>query len=117
MTSTAELTKLLRQTHIASDDEILSAAESALKKSKGDVLAQHTRVVALLKLERYEDASRVFEESGSEELKTTASLEHAYALYRSGKLKDAAKATKEGTGRGFIHLAAQSVCQHLEARI
>ena len=102
----SDLATLLRSTHITSHDEVLKAANNALKKSKSDAAAQHARVVALLKLDRYEDAVRAFDEFPS--LKDSAQLEYAYALYKAGKLEEAAKAADKGDERGLKHVLAQT---------
>jgi hypothetical protein len=104
----SDLAKLLRNSHITSDEDILKAANASLKASKTDVLAQHTRVVALLKLDRFEDAIRAFE-TGGDKLKETARLEYAYALYKTGSLKEAVKVAGQSEERGLAHVAAQSV--------
>ena len=76
------LTSLLKRTHIEDHAEILKAADSALKQSKGDLQTQHVRVVALLKLDRFDDAVKAVS-AGGDQLKQQASLEYAYALYLS----------------------------------
>ena len=109
-TPVPDLATLLRQTSISSHEEILKAANAALKKSKSDLTAQHTRVVALLKLDRFDDALRAFEEGGNK-LKNEARLEFAYALYKAGEL-DKAEEVSEKAGksdRGLLHVAAQTV--------
>ncbi len=110
--STAELAKLLRQTHLASHEELLRAANAALKASKTDTRARHVKVVALLKLDRYEDAVRAFDEPSAEELKEAAKLEYAYALYKTGRLEQAGKVAdgqdKGDIGRALKHVAAQT---------
>jgi signal recognition particle subunit SRP72 len=108
--SPPDLATLLRQTHISSNEDFLKAANGALKKSKSDLTAQHTRVVALLKLDRFDDALRAFEEGG-DKLKREASLEFAYALYKAGELEKAdviAGQANKGD-RGLLHVAAQTV--------
>lgn len=80
-----------------------------LKKSKADILTQHVKVVALLKLDRYDDAARFFEEAGNG-LKSQASLEYAYTLYKTGKLQEAAEQAAGIDGhRAAKHVQAQSV--------
>jgi signal recognition particle subunit SRP72 len=103
------LSTLLRQSSIADHEEVLKSCNAALKKSKNDIQAQHVKVVALLKLDRYDDALRVLEEGG-DALKRSASLEYAYSLYRCGKLNDAADvAAGLDSGRGAKHVEAQAV--------
>lgn len=106
-TMAATLTSLLKQTHIDDHDEILKSADSALKQSKGDLETQHVRVVALLKLDRFEDAIKALN-AGGEKLKQQASLEYAYALYKTGKAKEAAEIAAKGAQRGYSHIEAQS---------
>lgn len=103
------LSALLQRTTIEDDDEVLQACNAVLATSKGDLQAQHVKVVALLKLDRFEDSLRVFEEGG-DALKSRASLEWAYALYKVGKLNEAADiAAKTPAGRGAKHVEAQAV--------
>lgn len=103
------LSSLLQRTSIEDHGEVLSSANAVLGKSKGDVQAQHAKVVALLKLDRYEDALRVVEEGG-DALKQQAALEHAYGLYKSGRADDAIEVVARVGGRGASHLEAQAVC-------
>ena len=113
MTTTSDLTSLLRNTHITSDEDILRAANTTLKTSKNDATARHARIVALLKLDRFDDALRAFEESG-DALKEKAGLVYAYALYKAGELQKAEEvARKHGSGdgesaRGASHVLAQT---------
>lgn len=108
-----DLTSLLRQTHISSDEEFLIAANAALKKTEADTIAQRTRAVALLKLNRYSEATKVFDDAG-QQLKDLAPLEYAYALYKTGDLEQARKvAEKHGQENiGLAHLAGQIVSCH-----
>ncbi|KAG5953808.1 hypothetical protein E4U53_002415 [Claviceps sorghi] len=102
------LAALLRATSIDDHSEILKAANATLKINKTDELAQHTRVVALLKLDRFDDASRAISEGGFK-LQSSCVLEKAYALYKLGNL-DEAVAALHPTGlynRGLNHMAAQ----------
>ncbi|KAL0263158.1 Signal recognition particle subunit SRP72 [Diplodia seriata] len=105
------LAALLSQTHLDDHDEILKAANAQLAKSKSDVDAQHVRAVALLKLDRFDDALRQIEQGG-DALKKRVPLEHAYALYKTGKLADAeqvaASAATSNGGRGAQHVLAQA---------
>jgi signal recognition particle subunit SRP72 len=111
-----DLASLLRQAHLSSPPEdILKAANAALKASKSDVTAQRTKIVALLKLDRFEDALHILEEGG-EVLKEEAALEYAYALYKSGQLetaKEVAERHAASGSRGILHVAAQTVCAGL----
>lgn len=105
--SVPSLTSLLKQTHIEDHEEILNAANATLKQAKNDVEAQHVKVVALVKLDRFDDAIRMFETDG-DQLKDKARLEHAYALYKAGKPAEAAKLAAEGAQRGHKHVEAQA---------
>lgn len=114
MASTGDLTSLLRRTTLTDHEEILRAANAALKFSKTDTTARHARIVALLKLDRFEDALRAFDEAG-DALKEKAALEYAYALYKAGELSKAeAVARGAGEGRGMMHVLAQTTYRHEE---
>lgn len=101
------LAALLKKTHIEDDEEVLKAANTALKQNQGDVEALHVKVVALLKLDRYDDALHALD-NGGEKLKQRATLEHAYALYKSGKPAAAAELAQKGSQRGLQHIEAQA---------
>ncbi|KAF2652178.1 signal recognition particle protein-like protein [Lophiostoma macrostomum CBS 122681] len=105
--SAKSLSALLAQTSIDDPEEYLKAANAAIKKSKSDLEAQHTKLVALLKLDRHEDALKVLNDVP--QLQERARFEHAYALYISG---DAAKAVevaaKGDDSRAMKHVLAQS---------
>jgi signal recognition particle subunit SRP72 len=110
MAAVQSLSQLLQRSSIEEHDEVLKACNAALKKSKTDLQAQHAKVVALLKLDRYEDSLRVLEEAG-DALKSKAPIEYAYALYKCGRLSEAAEiAASSATGRGAKHVEAQAVC-------
>jgi signal recognition particle subunit SRP72 len=104
----ATLSALLREATINDHDEILKAANAALKANRNDELAQHTRVVALLKLDRFDDASRAISEGGVK-LEASCVLEKAYALYKLGKLDEATHvlASSSVQKRSLSHVAAQ----------
>ncbi|KAK6833772.1 hypothetical protein PG987_008466 [Apiospora arundinis] len=104
----AALASLLRASSIEDHDEVLKIANAALKANKSDLQAHHTRLVALLKLDRFDDALRALAEGG-DKLENQCILEKAYTLYKTGKLDDAEnliKSTDEPT-RALRHLAAQ----------
>ncbi|KAJ8068339.1 hypothetical protein OCU04_003901 [Sclerotinia nivalis] len=103
---TATLSALLRNSSITDHDEILKATNDVLKTSKLDPDVLHTRAVALLKLDRFDDALKALDEGG-DKLASQCILERAYALYKTGKLADAAKVCEEGNSRGLKHVAAQ----------
>ncbi|KAM5366521.1 hypothetical protein ACJZ2D_010489 [Fusarium nematophilum] len=105
----AALSALLRQSSIEDHDEILKAANAAIRADKNDVVSQHTRIVALLKLDRFDDALRAIAEGGTN-LHARSVLEHAYALYKTGKLDEATSVLQAAgieSKRGFKHVAAQ----------
>jgi signal recognition particle subunit SRP72 len=107
------LSSLLARTSLTDHNEVLHAANAALKKDKADAEAQHARIVALLKLDRWDDALRAFE-TGGQALQNGAPLAWAYALYKCGRLAEAEdvaeKALASGSDtRGFRHVLAQVV--------
>ena len=107
-TKAKTLSALFQQTTI-DDDEILKACNATLKQSKGDLESQHIKLVALLRLDRYDDALRVLEDGG-DRLKKIASVERAYALYKVGELGEAKQiAGSVSTDRGARHVEAQAV--------
>lgn len=103
----SSLASLLKQTHLDDHEEVLKQANAALKHSKGDLDAQHVKVVALLKLDRFEDALTALD-AGGQKLKERATLEHAYALYKSGRPTDAAELAQKNSQRGSQHVEAQA---------
>lgn len=104
--ATATLTGLLRDSTIEDHHEILRAADAVLKSSKNNQDALHTKVVALLKLDRFEDALRVVDDGG-DKLVERCVLEKAYALYKTGQLAEAEELAQGSNKRGVKHVAAQ----------
>ncbi|AEO62801.1 8c6d4b80-7ec9-4fa7-b0e0-79ed5a93bcb5 [Thermothielavioides terrestris] len=112
----AALNSLLRGASIEDHAEALSLASAAVRAAKGRgadlATAQHARVVALLKLDRFDDALRAIAEGG-DALANTCVLEKAYALYKTGDLAGAeavlrhAGAVPARLQRGLKHLGAQ----------
>lgn len=102
------LSALLRAADIDDHEQILDAANAALKADKNDHVALHTKVVALLKLDRFDDALRVIS-SGGIKIEATCILEQAYALYKTGKLAEASDLleTRGLEKRSLQHVAAQ----------
>ncbi|KAJ5627231.1 hypothetical protein N7528_004658 [Penicillium herquei] len=101
------LSSLLERASIDDHEEVLKSCNETLKKSKTDSTAQYIKVIALLKLDRYEDALRVLE-AGGDALKKQAGLEHAYALYKCARWEEALTAiTQASASRGASHLEAQ----------
>ncbi|KAI0115449.1 hypothetical protein GGR51DRAFT_546268 [Nemania sp. FL0031] len=108
---TAALASLLRTATIQDHDEVLKLANAAIRASKSDTDAQHTRVVALLKLDRFDDALRAIAEGGHA-LEAECILEKAYALYKTGHLQEAHNAAEsapsaQAASRPFRRLRAQ----------
>ncbi|PHH79749.1 hypothetical protein CDD80_3869 [Ophiocordyceps camponoti-rufipedis] len=104
----AALSALLRSASLDDHDEILKAANAAIKANKSNQVAQRTRVVALLKLDRFQDAIDAIREGG-EKLEAVCHLEKAYSLYKTGQL-DEASAVIDSAGsdtRSLKHVAAQ----------
>lgn len=107
--STKSLSSLLAQASLDDHEEVLKAANAAIKKSKGDEEAQHVKAVALLHLDRYEDALKVLVDSQG--LQQKAQFEYAYALYKTGnaaKAVEVAEAAGTDIGRGMKHMLAQA---------
>ncbi|KAG4253499.1 signal recognition particle subunit SRP72 [Fusarium proliferatum] len=105
----AALSALLRQSSVEDHDEALKIANAALKANKNDVDSQHTRIIALLKLDRFDDALRAIAD-GSPALHARIALEHAYALYKTGKLHEATSVLQAfglEKKRSLQHVAAQ----------
>ncbi|KOS17327.1 Signal recognition particle subunit SRP72 [Escovopsis weberi] len=104
----AALSSLLRAADIEDHEEIIKAANVAIKADPADDAAKHTKVVALLKLDRFDDALRLIDGHGTQ-LQGLCALEKAYALYKVGKLAEA-DALIKATGlekRSMRHIAAQ----------
>lgn len=109
MTSAApDLSALLKRTNIEDHETVLKACNATLKQSKGDLNTQHVKVVALLKLDRFDDALRTLD-AGGDALKERARFEQAYALYKTGELQEARSISKSiESNRGAKHLQAQA---------
>lgn len=105
------LSALLAQTSIEDHDETLRAANAEIKKNKDNVEAQHAKAIALLHLDDFEGALKVFEDV--KELQQKAQFEYAYTLYKTG---DATKAVQVAQSSGAKmdrktqHILAQAVC-------
>lgn len=110
------LSALLQRTSINDHEEVLKACNASLKQSKGDLELQHIKFVALLKLDRYDDALRVLEEGG-DRLKQRVPTERAYALYKVGDFEEAKNIAKRvSEERGARHVEAQAVYLHFLKR-
>ncbi|KAK6341257.1 Signal recognition particle core component [Orbilia brochopaga] len=107
--SLAVLLKSLSLEDAHDHEEILRTANNILK-SNPDPQTLRTRIVALIKLERYDEAIKSLEQTnGSAGLE----LEHAYCLYKQGDLQGALSispdgATTERRQRALKHLQAQA---------
>jgi signal recognition particle subunit SRP72 len=104
--NSATLTSLLRGSTIDDHEEVLKAVNADLKTSKKNLEALHARVVALLKLDRFDDALRALDDGG-DKLAERCILEKAYALYKTGKFAEAEKVAEGADKRGLKHIAAQ----------
>ncbi|KAL2361927.1 hypothetical protein RJZ56_005179 [Blastomyces dermatitidis] len=106
--ATQSISALIQRSTIDDHEEVIKACNAVLKTSKNDLNALHVKTVALVKLDRFEDAIRVIEDGG-DALKKKVPLEWSYALYKVGQLEDAIKlAASAGTGRGGKHVEAQA---------
>ena len=104
------LSALLQRTTITDHEEVLRACNASLKASRNDLETQYIKFIALLKLDRYDDALRVLVESG-DRLIQRAGVERAYALYKVGELEEAKKVARGiEDRRGARHVEAQAVC-------
>lgn len=105
--TSSSLSALLKKSTLDDHEQILAACNKVLKATRSDLEAQHVKVVALLKLDRYDEAITFIEAAG-DGLRTTAALEYAYALYKTGRLEEAAELASEIRERGAQHIEAQS---------
>jgi len=108
----ATLESLISITGEADHASILKHANNVLKSEKSHKRVLHTKAVALINLDRYDDAFSVL---SVPELAGEAVLERAYCLYKLGRLEDALAAAVDGAGgggrdeRGLKHVEAQAV--------
>ncbi|KAF3924938.1 hypothetical protein ABW21_db0208823 [Orbilia brochopaga] len=107
--SLAVLLKSLSLEDAQDHEEILRTANNILK-SNSDLQTLKTRIVALIKLERYDEAIKSIEQAGSS---AGLELEHAYCLYKQGDLDKALSISPDGTSterrqRALKHLHAQA---------
>ncbi|TDZ29649.1 Signal recognition particle subunit SRP72 [Colletotrichum spinosum] len=100
------LSNLLRSASIDDHEEVLKAANASLRLSKDDLTAQRIRVVALLKLDRFDEALRAIADGG-DRLEDACLLAKAYALYKAGNLHEAGEIARTRPHRSFRHVAAQ----------
>lgn len=106
--SASRLSALLQSSSLVDDNEVLAAANQSIKADKDNLVAHHTKIVALLKLDRFQDAITAISDGGSA-LQSQCAMEKAYALYKTGKIDDASKtiSSTSASDVGFKHLAAQ----------
>ncbi|KAF3760238.1 hypothetical protein M406DRAFT_269583 [Cryphonectria parasitica EP155] len=113
----SSLTSLLARASIDDHAEALAAADATLASDPKSLPAQHTKVTALLRLERYDDALRVIV-AGGDALESRCALAKSYALYKTGALDEASEllakhnqqdgdGDKRSGGRALRHVAAQ----------
>lgn len=106
--SASRLSALLQSSSLVDENEVLAAANQSIKADENNLVAHHTKIVALLKLDRFQDAITAISE-GSNALQSQCAMEKAYALYKIGEIEDASKTLFNTTSSnvGFKHLAAQ----------
>ena len=105
----AALTNLLRKATLNDDSEVLASATRALQQSSSNQEAQHAKLVALLKLDRYDEAARWLDGCDAQ-LASHIALERAYTLYKLGRWEEAATVAAAHAGRRALkHVEAQSV--------
>lgn len=105
------LSDLLAQASIEDHDETLRAANAEIKKNRSNTDAQYAKAIALLHLDDFEGALKVFEDV--KELQRKAQFEYAYALYKTGdaaKAVEIAQASSAKSDRKTQHILAQAVC-------
>ncbi|CAK7208205.1 Signal recognition particle subunit SRP72 [Sporothrix curviconia] len=108
------LNSLLRGTSIDDHEEALKLANAAVATGKAgsasveQLTALHAKVVALLKLDRFDDALRTVA-AGGDALAARCVVERAYALYKTGDLEAAAELSSSSSSdsRALKHVAAQ----------
>jgi signal recognition particle subunit SRP72 len=115
----ASLESLLKNLTLTDDEadheEILRHCDGLLSTSKAHPRALHTKIVALLSLDRYDDAIKVIESADGQAVAETATLERAYCLYKLGRLQEAEEAARKAADggdrnkRGLRHVEAQAV--------
>ena len=113
MATSQSISTLLQHISLDDHEEILKASNTALKKSKTNLAAQHARLIALIKLDRCDDAQRVLDESG-DALRANAPLEWAYTLYKTGNPQHAlevaatARSKTDSSSAQLLHMQAQA---------
>lgn len=93
---------------------ILEHCDKVLSTAKAHPRALHTKIVALLSLDRYDEAWQIFESPDAPAV-ANATLEKAYCLYKLGRLDEAQAAAQtaadsgDRNARGLRHVQAQAV--------
>ncbi|KAJ2901314.1 hypothetical protein MKZ38_001981 [Zalerion maritima] len=113
---TTRLAQLLGASTIDDDQEVYNVATAAIGANKSDLDAHRTRIVALLKLDRFSDALRLLN-SVNDKVQDYCVLEKAYALYKTnefdkalsliGPLPETPDQDYGSSLRAFRHLSAQ----------
>ena len=107
-TQAKSLSSLLARTTIEDHEDVLKSSNQEIKKNKDDLTAQHAKVVALLKLDRYQEAQHAYESFG-DGLKEKAKLEWAYTLWKIGRLDEAVQVAGTSDTRAGKHVQAQAL--------
>ena len=105
---TPELRALLGDGREPDHEGVINICNAAPKASAKDPDVLRCKAVALLSLDRFEEATAVFHDAGRS-LQDQAPLEHAYALYKSGELERARDVAQGLDTRAAKHLVAQAV--------
>lgn len=105
LNSSPTMVSLLHATTI-NDQHIVEVADAALKSSTPEPSALATKVVALLRLDRFADALHALAEAESD-ADETCRLAKCYALYKTGDSDAAYAVARLSPGRGYSHIAAQ----------
>ncbi|KAK5055174.1 hypothetical protein LTR84_012923 [Exophiala bonariae] len=103
----SSLSALLKKSTLDDHEQLLAASNKALKASSTDSEAQLVKVVALLKLDRYEEAVQFIQGAG-DSFQKEVQLEYAYALYKTGQLEEAATLAAKSQRPGAQHVEAQA---------
>jgi signal recognition particle subunit SRP72 len=105
----SSLSSLLKKSSLDDHEQVLSECDKVLKSAKGsDSDTQQVKLVALLKLDRYDEAAKFVENNIGAQLRKKVELEYAYALYKTGRLKEAADLSTSINSRGARHVEAQA---------
>src|SRR5690606_25743941 len=114
--SPAQLASFLKDLSLTDElpdhEQILKKANNVLNNHKANPLATHAKAVALLSLDRFDEALKLLESNDFPE----ALVEKAYALYKVGRIEDVASICNNvgpdaapRTIRALKHVDAQAV--------